>query len=201
VAGPSGFFDNEGPIAIAHRGGAAAYGKDKYRKENTLEVFEATVKLGYTYLEMDVIVTADNEVIVLHVAKNKFEARQDKKAAPDYLTLQEMTHEEVKDFLKREIPTLRQVITSLPHSKFFIDCKTDRTVGPLATTIKKQKAQQKVCLGSFYPHRIIKLHQLLDDRASYRLIMSRSPVHLASQWQNFGKLKFILAVDLCPTCL
>ncbi|HSW78617.1 MAG TPA: glycerophosphodiester phosphodiesterase family protein, partial [Candidatus Babeliales bacterium] len=87
------------PIPIAHRGGGAAFEKEKHRRENTLEAFEQSVALGYQFLEMEVIQTADNEVIVIHVAKNKLEAKLGKKEAPDYTNLQKMTYGQIKSSL------------------------------------------------------------------------------------------------------
>jgi glycerophosphoryl diester phosphodiesterase len=194
---PSSFWDTKKPIAIAHRGGALAYGKDKYRAENTLPVFEATAKLGYKYMEMDVIATKDNEVVAIHVAKNRIEAKsRDNKELPDYSRLQEMTYDELKNFTERDIPKLAQILESLPEIKFLVDAKTDRVVEPLAKVILEHSAQHKVIVGSFYPRRVIKLHRLIGSAGNYRLIISRSPIQLASQLRSVRRLDFISAVDL-----
>ncbi len=174
------------PIAIAHRGGGSAFGKDRYRKENTLEVFKTTVKLGYTYLELDVLATTDNKVVVVHVAKNWFEAIQIKKTAPGYPQLQKMSYKELCHHLGRELPLLESVFKDFPRQRFLIDAKTDRVVEPLANIIKELGAQNRVCLGSFYPQRVRKLQLLLDDAAATRIVLSRSPVHLLKQWMYYA---------------
>ena len=51
------FLEHDGPLAIAHRGGALD------GRENSMAVFARAVELGYRYLETDVQVTAD-EVLV-----------------------------------------------------------------------------------------------------------------------------------------
>jgi glycerophosphoryl diester phosphodiesterase len=58
------FFTSIGPTTevIAHRGGAAL------RPENTMAAFDNAAKLGVDVLEMDVRLTADGELVVIHDA-------------------------------------------------------------------------------------------------------------------------------------
>lgn len=50
------------PLAFAHRGGAALW------PENTLESFRGALSLGYRYVETDVHLTRDEEVVIFHDA-------------------------------------------------------------------------------------------------------------------------------------
>src|SRR5207245_10375810 len=54
------FLDWPGPIAFAHRGGAAT------GPENTLANFAQAVELGYRYLETDARVTSDGVLLAFH---------------------------------------------------------------------------------------------------------------------------------------
>ena len=54
------FFDHPGPLAFAHRGGAA------HAPENSWRAFEHAIGLGYEYLETDVQATADGVPIAFH---------------------------------------------------------------------------------------------------------------------------------------
>jgi glycerophosphoryl diester phosphodiesterase len=184
------------PIAIAHRGGAVAYGKDKHRIENTLAAFKAAVKLGYEYLELDVVSSKDKEVVVVHVAKNQFEAGQRKKDAPSSKELEKLTHTEMVKRLGREVPTLKEVLKAFPDCKLFVDTKTDRVVEPLAKLITETKAQSRVCVDSFYPTRIEKVQKLLGNDVAVALNISRSPAHFLSQWWFLRRSNSLSAVHL-----
>lgn len=56
-------FPNKKPLIIAHRGASA------YAPENTIEAFALAAEMGADGIELDVHMTADDEVIVLHDSK------------------------------------------------------------------------------------------------------------------------------------
>lgn len=168
-------FWGKAPIAVAHRGGAGAYSIDRYKYENTIKTFHKAVGLGYKYLELDVLLTADSQVVVLHVTTDKVEALLHKPSAPNAANLQKLTYEQLKVRLDRDVPTLEQILKSFPRHKFLIDPKTDAVVEPLAEVIKKNKAGARTGLNSFYLHRVAGLRQLLGDKVGYGLIIGRYP--------------------------
>lgn len=62
AAPESGVQEERRPVVIAHRGGAMA------RPENTMPAFEHAADLGVEYLEFDMVMTADDRVVVYHDA-------------------------------------------------------------------------------------------------------------------------------------
>lgn len=54
------YLDHPGPIAFAHRGGAAD------GLENTLRQFRRAVGAGYRYIETDVHATRDGKLVAFH---------------------------------------------------------------------------------------------------------------------------------------
>lgn len=186
----------EGPLLIAHRGGAGALGKLKYKHENTIKSFQAARQMGYEYIEMDAILTSDNEVIVVHVAKNRLEALLGKKDAPNYQQLQKKTYDEIKSILERDIPLLEDVIKKFPQAKFFIDAKTDEVIEPLAKIIENTRSINRVCVGSFYASRVEKLREQLGGEACLQFIISRSPLHYIQSWNNLKDEQWRKKVNL-----
>ena len=53
-------FQNTSLIGLSHRGDSKNY------IENSLEAFEAVVKMGFTHIETDLRMTLDQEVIAFH---------------------------------------------------------------------------------------------------------------------------------------
>lgn len=54
------YLNGEKPIAFAHRGGAKVW------PENTLFAFERAIALGYRYIETDVHLSSDGEIVIFH---------------------------------------------------------------------------------------------------------------------------------------
>ena len=182
--------DTSKPIAIAHRGGAGFYTVDRFKRENTLKVFQAAAGLGYEYLELDVTATSDNRAIVLHVTTDRFETLLHKPSAPNAKKLQMLTYEQLKIRLNRQIPTLGEMLIKFPKTKFLIDCKTDKAVEPIAKEVIKAKAYDRVYLNSFYIHRVAKLQEILGKKVTYGLVVGRYPRLINKKLEDLLKGKY-----------
>lgn len=135
-----------GPLAIAHRGGDAA-GKPK---QNTMQAFTAAQKLGYKYVETDVILAASGELVLVHGAHNWLMAGISRDITRK--TMQKMTLQQMRIIVRPgggEVPTLEQVLRAFPKTKFMLDLKTDEVIEPLAKLIKRLNAQDRICICGF----------------------------------------------------
>src|SRR3990167_10809990 len=140
------FYDIPGPIAVAHRGGHDAGAKE----ENSLAAIESAKNAGITYVEVDVIDTADGHGLLYHDARN----RRDAKRWGLELTsvIQSQTLDEIRSYLRagnEEIPTLEEVLATFPDLRFFIDIKTKGAINPVVRDVETQQAYDRVSLGSF----------------------------------------------------
>lgn len=151
-------FNSSSPHLFAHRGGNAAGRK----KENTMAAFKSAVKLGCNFLETDVVVTKDKQVVTYHGSANLFmksifglEIRR---------KIQNLNYSQVKQSIKVDdeiVPRLQEVLTVLEKQCFSIDVKTDEAVEPLVEVIRKHKAQDRVIITSFSKRRSERANRLL----------------------------------------
>ncbi|HEY5549617.1 MAG TPA: glycerophosphodiester phosphodiesterase family protein [Candidatus Saccharimonadales bacterium] len=166
------FFDIPGPIAIAHRGGNLA----GMENQNTMEAFESAQKAGLVYVETDVVSSKDEKAIVLHILDWWIDAWLSKEEWRR--PIQRQTHSNIIKRLvdkgRGEPPLLEQALSDLPNLRFFIDPKTDRAVEPVANAIKSQRAEDRVCIGSFNSRRILHAAELLDHKVSTSFLKHRA---------------------------
>src|SRR5215475_2470636 len=107
------FLDAPGPLAFAHRGGAA------HAPENSWRAFEHAVGLGYQYLETDVQATADEMLIAFHDRTLARVTGHPKRVA-------RMNFRELGSVLidgSEPIPRLEDLLCAWPGMRFNIDVK------------------------------------------------------------------------------
>lgn len=163
---PAGF------CALAHRGGTAA-GVDV---ENSLAAFAAAVDLGYTHLETDVHTTADGVLVAFH--DERLDRVTDAAGAVGALPWAEVRQARIGG--REPIPTLDEVLDAFPAARLNIDLKADAAVVPLARTLARHAAQERVCVGSFSTRRIRAFRRL----AGGLIATSVAPTGVA--WYAFG---------------
>jgi len=152
------FFRDEKPgvQVIAHRGGAAL------RPENTLAAFQHAAQLGADVLEMDLRVSADGAIVVMHDAT--VERTTDGAGAVATLSLAELKRLDAgyrwssdggATFAYRgrgvRVPVLEEVFKLLPGTRMVLEMKqfTPPSVSALCGLIRRAGMQRKVLVASF----------------------------------------------------
>lgn len=147
------YLDWPGPIAFAHRGGASEV------PENTLPAFEHAVRLGYRYVETDVHVTADGELLAFH--DDRLDRVTDATGAIAHLPWATVRRALVDG--REPIPRFEDLLGSFPELRVNVDPKHDAAVEPLATAILRTGAADRVGVGAFSDRRLDRLRALVGD--------------------------------------
>jgi glycerophosphoryl diester phosphodiesterase len=149
---PTAFLDHPGPLAFAHRGGAA------HAPENSWRAFEHAVGLGYRYLETDVQATADGVLIAFH---DRTLARVTGRPG----RVCRLAHGVVSGCLiegTEPIPLLEDLLGAWPDVRFNIDVKGAGAIAPLASVLRRTRAWDRVCVVSFSASRLRATRRALD---------------------------------------
>lgn len=150
MAADSEYLDHDGPVAVAHRGGASAW------PENSMPAFQGAIDLGFRYLETDVQATVDGVLVAFH------DETLDR-ATDATGRISEMTWDEVRAARidgTEPIPRLEELLSAWPRARWSIDPKHDAAVDLLATTLQRQHAVGRVCVGAFSDARVARIRSL-----------------------------------------
>lgn len=145
------FLDWPGPIPFAHRGGASEV------PENTMPAFEHAVGLGYRYVETDVHVTADGELLAFH--DDRLDRVTDAGGVVAELPWARVREARVAG--REPIPRLEDLLGTWPELRVNIDPKHDAAVEPLAEVLRRTGAVDRVCIGSFSDRRLARVQTLV----------------------------------------
>lgn len=141
------------PIHVAHRGGAAL------APENTMEAFVSAVEVwGAEMLELDVHLTRDGEVVVIHdptvdrttdgsgvVAEMSWAELRRLDAGAQWVA-----EDGTLPFAGRgiEVPRLVDLLERLPHTRLNVEAKVRGVAAPLVDVVERLGAQRRVLLAA-----------------------------------------------------
>lgn len=145
------FLDHPGPIPFAHRGGASE------APENSLPAFQHAIDLGFRYLETDVHATADGVLVAFH--DDVLDRVTEHRGRVDELTWSEVSDARIDG--REPIPLLEDILTTWPDARVNIDPKADSAVEPLVEVLRRTRAIDRVCVGSFSDERIDRVRDAL----------------------------------------
>jgi glycerophosphoryl diester phosphodiesterase len=156
----SDFFSEQIPRIFGHRGSAGTH------PENTLPSFQAAVDCGARYLETDVHLTRDGEIVVSHDDNlERICGRPGIIADIDYGDIAAMDagfsfSVDGTNFPFRgkgiRVPRLAEVLSAFPHMRFNIDLKPEHVsiIGPTLKVIDAAGMRRMVLLTSEFQPRL-----------------------------------------------
>ncbi|MFF7556125.1 glycerophosphodiester phosphodiesterase [Streptomyces olivaceus] len=148
------YLDHPGPLAFAHRGGAAD------GLENTLRQFRRAVGTGYRYIETDVHATRDGKLVAFHDAT--LDRVTDGAGRIADLRWEEVRHARVAG--EEPMPLFEELLEALPGVRWNIDVKAEPALRPLLELIGRTNAWDRVCVGSFSEARVVRARRLAGAR-------------------------------------
>lgn len=185
------FADLPVPLLIAHQGGECEW------PSNTMEAFRQAHRLGSDVLDMDVHLTADDELVLMH--DTTVDRTTDGKGPVRELTwaqLQKLdaayhfTTDGGKTYPYRgrglRIPRLEEVIVEFPNCRLGLEMKQAplEAAGRLAELLKRHKCEQRVLLACFDESMMKELRRACPDSPTsatpneVRLFLVASRLHL-----------------------
>jgi glycerophosphoryl diester phosphodiesterase len=149
------FLSAKAPIAFAHRGGGALW------PENTLVAFRAAVELGYRYIETDVHLTRDGEIVVFH--DHRLERTTNGTGFVRDHSLEELRRLDAAYFFTRDgksfpwrgkdvrIATLGEALALDPHVRFNIEIKERASGLPAALWrfVEREGVHERLLIAAF----------------------------------------------------
>ena len=148
------FLEHEGPIAFAHRGGAAD------GLENSLAAFARAVDLGFRYLETDVHATADGVLLAFHDRTlDRVTDLVGRVAELPWTTVRA-----ARIGGREPIPLLEDVLGTWPDVRVNIDVKHPAAIDPLVRALRRTGAVDRVCVASFSERRLAAVRRQVGPR-------------------------------------
>jgi len=154
------------PVLFAHRGASA------HAPENTLPAFELAISQGVEAIEIDVQLSADGSVVVIHdstVSRTTNGTGKVNQHTLDHLKSLNAGVEFGSAYPDVEIPTLNEVFSDL-NSNIFINVELKNFQSPLETLAAKvakivqdHHAENRVLFSSFSPVALRKISQYLPE--------------------------------------
>ena len=134
-------------IGLSHRGNSKKF------IENSFEAFHSVIQMGYKYIETDLRMTLDREVVAFHDQDLKRLFNLD-------LKVKDLTFNELANLFREKncsLLTLEDALKKFPEIHFNIDLKVKEVIQDSIKVISKLNAFDRVCFASFHSSRTRKV--------------------------------------------
>ncbi|MFE6522155.1 glycerophosphodiester phosphodiesterase [Streptomyces sp. NPDC057794] len=148
------YLDHPGPIAFAHRGGAAD------GLENTVRQFRVAVEAGYRYIETDVHTTRDGRLVAFH--DTTLDRVTDGAGRIADLPWQEVRQARVAG--REPVPLFEELLETFPDVRWNVDVKAEAALLPFLGLVGRTGSWDRICLGSFSEARVVRAQRLAGPR-------------------------------------
>ena len=176
------------PLTLGHRGASAA------APANTLAAFRLALELGADGFELDVQLTADNELVVIH--DYSMDHTTDGSGLVRQKTLAEIKKLDAgvrfaSRFAGERIPTLREVFEMAGKGPFInVEIKTTSPRGNgleprLIALIREYGLGERLVVSSFNPFALWRIRRLAPDMRLALLYADDLPAYLRNRWLAF----------------
>lgn len=170
---------------IAHRGAKG------YEPENTLVAFQKAIDLCCDGIELDVHLTLDNEIMVIH--DETIDRTSDGKGFVNQMTLSEL--KKIKIDEKHEIPTLKEVFKLINHKiSINIELKSfetaEKVVELIVKYIKERKWKYNDFVISSFDWNALQQVRFLNDKIQIG-VLTATDLAAAFAFAKFIKAKTI----------
>lgn len=141
-------------LVIGHRGNAG------HAPENTIESFRQAVEIGVDALELDVHLSADGQVVVIH--DPTLDRTTDRSGSVERLTVAEIQRADAGARFTRDggmtlsyrdrgirVPTLEEVLTTFRATPLIIEIKAPRAGQAARALIERHGAESRCVVASF----------------------------------------------------
>jgi glycerophosphoryl diester phosphodiesterase len=131
------YGEGSGPLAIAHRGGGAL------APENSLAAFGLASALGFRYLETDVRVTCDGELMCFH--DDTLRRVTSATGLVRSRSLDELGALRINGV--EPIPTFDEALDAFPDQCFSVDIKDQDAIAPMVKSLRRRGVADRVCIA------------------------------------------------------
>lgn len=156
-------------LKVGHRGARA------YETENTLESFRKAIELGANAVELDVRISGDAKLIVIHDDNLK-------KVFGKEVRIKEATLEELKQLTDNRLVTLDEALRFIDRKveKILVELKETGYESDVLDIIRKEKLEDRVIVVSFHEEALAHVRGL-DRKIETGLIYTKfkKPIDMA----------------------